>query len=137
MKRCINKSLIIIALISFVFLSGCALLFEDKAKTAGDENFKYIPGEFSRGVLEKKVESSVLNVYHVSMIVLKDLGIAIDQETHGIRSAKIRAKYYDGKSLKIDVDAIASFESKISIQIGVEGDSKVSEDILTAIMKAL
>jgi len=109
--------------------SGCVLLL---GATAGAGSYAFVKGK-----LEQNFAYPIKKVHQASLKALKDLDIMITDDDIGFHEAKILAEYDDGKSLRLDIEALTEMNAKVRIRVGVFGDEMRSREVLNAIEKQL
>ena len=110
--------------------SGCIPLLIGAAAGAG--GVAYV-----RGALAQNIDETVQDLHSASLEALKDLGLFVESDELNRHSSLINAEYGNGKKIKINIEALTEYVSKISIRVGMVGDQEDSRMILNAIQKKL
>lgn len=125
-KRMKEACLGIIPILCVTVTSGCVPLLIGAAAGAG--GIVYV-----RGALVQNVDETVEDIHAATLAAAKDLGLFVVSDELNRHAAAVKAEYKDGKKVDIRVDAITEFVSKITIRVGLIGDSDESGFILSAI----
>ena len=110
--------------------SGCIPLVIGAA--AGVGGYAWMQGE-----LAQDLSAATERVHRASSKAMRDLKIAVYEDTGDRISARIVAKFTDGTDVNIQINAKTEYQSVIKIRVGVLGDKEKSELILNAIKKRL
>jgi hypothetical protein len=109
-----------------VTFSGCVPLLIGAAAGAG--GIVYV-----QGALVQNLDEMVEDIHRATLAGLKDLSVFVASDELNRHSARIKAEYEDGTKIDVKVDAITEFVSKVTIRIGMIGDSDASRTIMNAI----
>ena len=129
MKRLQTYSLILLLMIS-LFASGCVPLLVGTAVGAGGVTYV-------RGSMKQNVSHPVKDVHKATLSALKKLDIYVISDELNRHNAVINSEFQDGEKVKINIDALTEYVSKISIRIGIFGHQEKSQLILNAIQTQL
>ena len=110
--------------------TGCVPLL--LGAVAGAGGMTYV-----KGALIKNVEYDVKKVHKASLSAVKELDLFVLSDELNKHSAIIKAEYDDGRSVRVIIDALTEYVSKITIRIGVFGDQEEARFILNAIESKL
>ena len=92
---------------------------------------------YARGALIRNVDEQVDDIHSAALDAIKDLKLFVTEEEVGKRSVAIKAEYSDGRKVRIFIDALTEYASKITIRVGNFGNQDESQKILSAIEKNL
>ena len=108
---------------------GCMLL---AGAAVGAGGYAYVTG-----ALAKNVDANYGDVHSAALDGLRDIGAFVVSETIGQQKGDIHAESADGKTIKIDIEALTDHASQIKIRVGNFGDEAESLRILNAILNRL
>lgn len=129
MNTSIKRSVLVLSLTSWVFMSaGCVPLVIGAA--AGVGGYAWVNGE-----LAKEYPVSAEKLYRAALRGVKKLNLAITSEKSDRLSGKISAKFADGKTVDVNIEAVTEKTAKLKVRVGMFGDKTKSEMVLSAIEK--
>lgn len=106
--------------------SGCFALLVGAAAGAG--SYAWV-----QGALVKEYDSSARDLHDAVVQGIKDLELEMIDDQADRISATTRARFADGKTVKVTIEAITEFSARLKIRVGTFGDKVRSEMILEAI----
>lgn len=109
---------------------GCVPLVIGAA--AGVGGYAWVNGE-----LAKDYPVSTEKLYRAALRGVKSLNLIIVSEKSDRLSGKINAKFADGKTVDVNVEAVTERAAKLKVRVGIFGDKTKSEMVLKAIEKNL
>ena len=122
---------------TFIFLifmipsmCGCVALVAGAAGGAGT-------AAWLSGKLTQEVDATFDKTISASRSALKFLRLEVTKETRKDDVAQIMSKYYDGKTVWIDIRKIDRSISKIEVRVGAVGDEDAARKILDKILRYL
>ncbi|MFA5276224.1 MAG: DUF3568 family protein [Candidatus Omnitrophota bacterium] len=118
---------IIAAGIFAVNIYGCFALFAGAAGGVGTS-------AWLGGKLTQEVNAPYEGAVRASKSALKSMNLEITKESAEKNITQIKAKYYDEKTIWVDIRPVTENSSKIEIRVGaVNGDKEASDKILKRI----
>jgi len=130
MKQYQKISLNCICILFLMTMVGCVPLFIGAAAGAGGVSYV-------RGALVRNIDERVKPMHKAVLAALKDLNYFVSADELNKHSAYIKAEYKDGKKIRIHIDALSEYVSKITIRVGSFGNQEKSLLIMNAIEKKL
>jgi len=110
--------------------SGCVPLVVGAAVGVG--GYAWIQGD-----LVKEMDVSAERLHVAAQRAMRDLKLAVMEDTGDRLAANIHAKFTDTTDVKISISAKTERTSTIKIRVGLLGDKEKSEIIFNAIQKQL
>ncbi|HQP10534.1 MAG TPA: DUF3568 family protein [Candidatus Omnitrophota bacterium] len=120
----------VVVISTLLVASGCVPLLIGAAAGAG--GIAYV-----KGTLAQNIDEPVAKIHKASLAALKGLDMLVKSEELSQHSSVINAQYATGEKVKIEIEALTEYVSKISIRVGMLGDQEDSRLILNAIEKKL
>lgn len=118
-------------LASFVIgTAGCVPLIIGAA--AGVGGYAWV-----KGTLTKQFDTTAVQLYQATLKGLNELDLSVQDDEHDRLSAKIVSEFSNGKSIKININALTERVARIKIRVGILGDKSKSEMILNSIQAYL
>lgn len=131
MKRIFERlGVLILGGVVLVGVSGCVPLVIGAA--AGVSGYAWVKGE-----LAHEFNYSAEKAHRAVSRAMRDLKLAVYEDSGDRLSARIHAKFSDGTDVNIVVSAKTERVSVVKVRVGLLGDKEKSEMILSAIKKRL
>jgi len=111
-------------------LTGCVAIVAGGAAGAGA--VVYVKGE-----LQEDINASATRVHRATVVALKQLDLPLIENAHDKMSSKIKSRFADGDDVWIDIEAVTSESSKITIRVGIMGNENKARTILSEMHKYL
>ncbi len=119
----------LVGVISFS-ASGCLPLVVGAAAGAGSVIW-------AKGTIQQDFNRPLNSVYKATKVALKKLDVPIIVDKKDNLTAHLESQFADGKKIKIDIEYVSTYTSKISIRVGTLGDENKSREILEMVIKYL
>lgn len=129
MKRSMNYWGVLLLGLTVLSAQGCMLVAGAAVGAGGYA--------FATGALVKNVDANYADVHSAALDGLRDIGAFVVNETIGQTAADIHAESEDGKTIKVNVEALTDRASQIKIRYGTFGNEAESLRILNATMNRL
>lgn len=120
---------LIVAGFLFLNLSGCLYVAAGAAGAAG--------WVFYDGWLTGKVNKPLNKVHPLTLNVLRNMKMTIQEEAIGVDESKISAKTADGQNVWVILNFDTPNTTKIKVRVGYIGDERSSRNIIEAIERNL
>lgn len=120
----------VLLLLAVVHLGGCAAVLAGAAGSAGT-------AVWLSGKLSREVDASFAKAVRAVHSGLEALDLKITKETKKDDVVQVIAKYFDGRTVWIDIRPLSNTASRLEIRVGITSDKEAAGKILEKIEKYL